>query len=49
MPIMRIANDKLVYPELSYKINGILFAYCNEKQYCDALEKKLQIGIKLAY
>ncbi|NCO44728.1 GxxExxY protein [Candidatus Wolfebacteria bacterium] len=52
MPIMRITN-KLIYPDLSYKINGVFFMvhnelgrYCNEKQYADALEsgfKKLNI------
>ena len=45
--------EKLIYPELSYKINGILFdvhnehgQFFNEKQYCDAIEqcfKKLNI------
>lgn len=45
--------SKLIYPELSYKITGILFAvhnelgrFCNEKQYADAIEryfKKLKI------
>lgn len=45
--------DKLVYPELSYKLVGILFTvhnelgrYCNEKQYCDKIEyylKKLKV------
>ncbi len=40
MLIMRIANnEKLVYPELSYKINGILFATQNEKQYGDTVER----------
>lgn len=41
--------DKLVYPELSYKINGILFTvhneqgqFCNEQQYCDAIENHLK-------
>ncbi len=40
---------ELVYPGLSYKINGILFqtrmelsGYCNEKQYCDMIEVKLK-------
>lgn len=54
MPIMLIANnmnsyDKLIYPELSYKINGILFSvhnelgrYSNEKQYGDAIEDKFE-------
>ena len=47
--MMRIANkEKLIYPELSYKINGVLFSvhnslgrFCNEKQYGDAVEKLL--------
>jgi len=37
--------EKLIYPDLSYKINGVLFAvhnelgqFCNEKQYCDLIE-----------
>lgn len=41
--------EKVVYPKLSYKINGILFAahnelgqFCNEKQYCDLIEKYFQ-------
>lgn len=41
--------EKIIYPELSYKINGILFAvhnelgqFCNEKQYCDFLESYLK-------
>ncbi len=47
--------DKLIYPELSYKINGILFSihnelgrYCNEKQYSDAIEKKFK-ELKIVY
>ena len=39
----------VIYPELSYKINGIFFAvqnrlgrFCKEKQYCDEIEKELQ-------
>ena len=46
---LQITNKKeeaLVFPELSYKLTGILFAahnelgrYCNEKQYGDLLEK----------
>lgn len=56
MQILRIANiivndnmksfSNLVYPDLSYKITGILFKvhndlgrYCNEKQYSDLAEK----------
>ncbi len=59
MQIMRIANkiiesDKLIYQDLSYQVNGILFTihneigrYGNEKQYCDAIEAKLiQANIK---
>ena len=37
--------SKLVYPELSYKLTGILFTvhnelgrFCNEKQYADCME-----------
>jgi len=49
MQILRIANkEKIIYPDLSYSINGILFEvqnnighYCNEKQYGDAVEKLL--------
>ncbi|MCX6765690.1 MAG: GxxExxY protein [Candidatus Moranbacteria bacterium] len=40
---------ELVYPELSYKINGLLFKvhnnlgkYCNEKQHGDLFERKLK-------
>jgi GxxExxY protein len=40
---------RVIYPGLSYKINGILFAarkvlgtYCNEKQYCDFIENKFK-------
>ena len=50
---MRIMKD-LIYPELSYKISGILFSahnqlgqFCNEKQYCDFIEKYLkEVGLK---
>lgn len=42
-------NEKLIYPELSYEIYAILFAvhnqlgrFCNEKQYCDAIENYLK-------
>ena len=41
--------DKLIYPESSYKITGILFAvhnelgrFRNEKQYADAIESYLK-------
>ncbi|MEK7124497.1 MAG: GxxExxY protein [Patescibacteria group bacterium] len=41
--------SKLIYPAISYKINGILFSvhndlgrFCNEKQYGDALENYLK-------
>ncbi len=41
-------KTKLVFPELSYKIYGLLFKvhnslgrYCNEQQYSDAFEKLL--------
>lgn len=39
----------MVYPELSYQINGVLFQvhnkigrYCNEKQVCDCIEQYLK-------
>ncbi|KKQ35645.1 MAG: hypothetical protein US50_C0009G0011 [Candidatus Nomurabacteria bacterium GW2011_GWB1_37_5] len=42
-------EDKVIYSELSYLINGILFEtrknlgiFCNEKQYCDHIEKLLK-------
>lgn len=41
--------EKIIYSELSYVINGLCFKvqgelgrFCREKQYCDALERKLQ-------
>lgn len=44
-----VYKNKVLYPEFSYKINGILFkvkkdlGHCkNEKQYCDAIEKELK-------
>lgn len=44
-------NTKLIYPELSYRINGILYKihndlgrYCNEKQYSDCLGKELKMN-----
>lgn len=43
------ANRKLIYPELSYSIYGILYKvhnllgrYCREKQYSDAVENLLK-------
>jgi len=48
-------TEKLIYPELSYKITGLLFEvhneigrYGREKQYCDLLAKKFDIA-KLNY
>ena len=42
-------NGKIIYKELSYRLNGLLFGlhnllgrYCREKQYEDALEKILK-------
>ena len=42
-------SNKLIYPELSYRITGILFAahnelgrFCNEKQYSDSIEGYLR-------
>jgi GxxExxY protein len=42
-------EEKLIYPELSYKIVGVLYAtqngvgrYCNEQQYADFVEQKLK-------
>lgn len=47
--------SKIVYPELSYKINGILFQthnqlgrYCNEKQYADLIESFL-VSSKISF
>lgn len=46
---MRYRNKDLIYPELSYLINGLLFKvhnklgrFKNEKQYADALEDFLK-------
>jgi len=42
-------ENKLIFSDLTYKINGILFKvhnqlgrYCNEKQYSDLIEKLLK-------
>jgi len=52
-------TNKIIYPELSFKINGVCFKvhnqlgrYSREKQYCDLLEeefKKLKISYKREY
>ena len=49
MLIFILSMGKIFYPNLSYKINGILFKvsnqlgkYCNEKQYADAIEEYLK-------
>ena len=46
---MKVVSDKVLYPELSYKITGLLFEvhnslgrYCRERQYGDALEQLLK-------
>ncbi len=48
-------DDKLIYKDLSYKINGILFAvhnelgrFKNEKQYSDKIEEYLK-KLKVVY
>jgi len=47
--MIQIKEDKLIYPELSYAVTGECFEvhnelgrYCREKQYCDAIEKRLK-------
>lgn len=47
--------SQIIYPDLSYRINGVLFAvhnelgrFCNEKQYSDAIEHYLK-KLKLKY
>ncbi|MDP3763717.1 MAG: GxxExxY protein [bacterium] len=49
MPINIKVSEKVLYPELSYKVAGLLFEvhnslgrYCKEKQYADALEQLLE-------
>lgn len=52
-------GEKVIYPELSYKLIGILFTvhnelgrFCNEKQYGDGVEKylkSLQVSYKREY
>lgn len=51
--------ENVIYPELSYKLNGVFFDvhnelsfYCKEVQYCDAIEellKEKQIKYKREY
>ena len=48
-------SSKLIHPELSYRITGVLFAvhneldrFCNEKQYADAIEGRLK-ELKIEY
>jgi GxxExxY protein len=48
-------NEKVIYPELSYTLTGILFSthnelgeYAREKQYGDVIERKLK-EIKIPY
>jgi len=48
-------SEKVIYPELSYTLTGVLFAvhnelgqYAREKQYGDLIEKKLK-EIKIPY
>ena len=47
--MIRIKNKKLLYPELSYKITGVLFRvhnrfgrYMREKQYQDGIAEELK-------
>ncbi len=47
---MIIDKDKIIYGDLSFKVNGVLFRvrkklgqYKNEKQYCDAIEEELKV------
>ena len=42
-------NEKLIQPRLSYLITGVCFdvhnrhgRFCRERQYCDAIEKRLE-------
>jgi len=52
---MTRTNSKIIHPELSYELNGIFFQahrelgrFCNERQYCDLIEKLL-IENKMLY
>jgi GxxExxY protein len=47
--LIKYNKSKLIYEDLTYKINGVLFAvhneldrFCNEKQYSDAIESFLR-------
>src|SRR3989338_4717519 len=49
MILINMDDDRIIFKELSYQINGVLFyvhnelgSYCNEQQYCDAIEKQFQ-------
>jgi GxxExxY protein len=49
MRIQRKRLENVIYPELSYRLNGIFFrvhnelgSYCRENQYCDAIENTLK-------
>ena len=53
--IKQMSTNKLIFPELSYTITGILFAthnelgpYAREKQYGDLIEKSLK-GAKILF
>lgn len=46
----RTFNINLLYPDLSYKLTGVFFRihkklgrFCSERQYCDEIEKELNI------
>lgn len=48
---MIVDKNKVIYPELSYKINKVLFEtrkklgqYKNEKQYCDGIEEGFKLN-----
>jgi len=47
----RIIKNNVLYPELSYRLNGLFFRihnelgrFRNEKQYADALESALKVS-----
>lgn len=52
---MRIMRKDIVYPDLSFQVNGILFTvrkklgrFRNEEQYCDGIEQELK-RLKIDY